>query len=219
MEMMKVIKKIGVPLCLSMTFLITIPTAGPYISHVCVQQGVKKNNGVSGTVCECKKNFTRNGVSVVWDVSDAHKKELGSITKQLNSSCTLPSHLEKNIVTFVPSAGRFARERIDILMVGFSLKKPFPAAIPAHLLQELTHIKDEHNWVESVVKLYRRITPEQEWTEVGLFCCQLADVQRLPATQMIVFTDGKAKIATEYKNERTGQIEKDAIIIDFAALF
>jgi hypothetical protein len=110
---------------------------------------------------------------VSWNAPRA-SKALGKITKDTNFELKYPAVGKMKVISFIPTEGVRASQKIEILFVSFSIynqkdnlalpSKDDPTA-QANLNKQLTALKDSQSSFANLIKVYRKIGAERQWEE------------------------------------------------------
>ena len=156
------------------------------------------------------------GDQVAWNVD-------GSTATPLNVGKTMisfPRHGQKTLYTFTPKTGIFANQTMQVLFVGFSLIKPLPAGTPTNIAGELETLKRDKAWAGAAIKIYRRILPEKQFTELGMAYTANNDLSVFETAEVTLQPNGKAKIFGGTRiDPQTGQPKPINVEVDLSAIF
>ena len=169
------------------------------------------------------KNSSLNAVGdlVSWPAADSvSANAVGKLTGATSKKVTMPAHGKMVRLSIMPTAGALANEKIEVLFVGFDLNKPVANDAPSNIASELKATKELLPWAKSAVKVYRRIAPEKQWTEVTMSESSVSDPSSLEPANISFQADGTATITTGlHKDAHTGEFKTSKIIVPLGSLY
>jgi hypothetical protein len=174
----------------------------------------------TGTV----KNSSLNAVGdlVSWPAADSvSETAVGKLSRSTtNKKVMMPGHGKMVRLSMTPTTGDLANEKIEVLFVGFDLNKPLPSGAPSNIASELRAAKDLLPWANSAIKVYRRIAPERQWTEIAMTESSASDPSSLEPASISFKTDGTATIITgEHRDAHTGDTKTTKIVAPLGSLY
>lgn len=170
-----------------------------------------------------QKNTSLNAVGdlVAWPAAEyTTVLALGQITMPVSKRVSLPAHGKMVRLSMIPTKGTLVNEKIEILFISFDLLKPLPLDSPANIANELQSVKKLLPWAKSVIKMYRRIAPEKQWTEIAMTESSASDPSTLDAADIVFNPDATAIVTTtQYKDAYTGEITTSKIVVPLGSLY
>lgn len=139
---------------------------------------------------------------VSWKIqSKTPKQDLGKLTENKSVTITYPATGKMSILSFNPTSGNAKNKKVELLFVSFAIyEQQNNLAFPEKDTQEQQNLEKELNTLKKanspynyLVKIYRKIGSEKQYTEIaGLYSKESPDKSPLNKN-WIIMPDGKVK--------------------------
>lgn len=170
------------------------------ISQLAIASGrdtnVKTSTNCTGYVTGgCKTGDI--GINAVGDKVDFNTagvpvQNIGMIAANKRIAVKLPA-AGKKIYAFTPTAGSplLAGKQIKVLFVAFDLNRAFPLDTPGNVAQEGEEGKTRMPWANNMIKVYRQLPGETQWTEIAAHFTADTNLKNIRDLQVEVMPNGE----------------------------
>lgn len=193
-------------------------------------QPVKTVNACQGEITNCNigsinvrmANVGLNAVGdkLTFDTSKVSVTNFGQITSPFKANVAITSEGQK-MFAFTPTQGsRLIKDKeIKILFYAFNINDMPKGLSNANIYTEATNGKTQFPWAKSMLKIYRQLPGEQQWTELAASFSDAAFSSMKPFT-VELFPDARAIINTAaHRDENGNLIQPLPMTTDLSKLF
>lgn len=159
----------------------------------------------------------RAGDRFSFNTTGAPVEPLGRITKTRQLEITITSGLK--IMAFTPTEGSQREKQIKVLFYAFDINNMPQGLSNPHIYQEATDGKTKFPWAKTMLKVYRQLPGDDQWTEIIASFSDDAFDKMKPIT-VYIYPDARAKIySPAHKDEKGSPVAASFMTADLTKMF
>lgn len=194
----KAVKALAIVSCLIAVQLGYASGNGNKVVNICTGGYISGDCEVSGL------NVNAAGDKVVFNTHGIPSQNLGAISTTMHEQIQLPAS-GKKIVIFTPIEGNLSYQQIKIFLFAFKLSA-MPKGLPQSIYKEAATGHKLNPWANVMVKVYRQLPGETQWTEMMTSFTDEKTFKNLAPIKITLEPTAKATYYPPKHTDANGQI-------------